>query len=189
MPAALLNRKPVSLVVMVPAPKLSLPGWPWPWRSGPSRLHLARRIDHQQPHGLGDQRDRREIVDRIVGRRACRGIGSSSASSRSPSAACSRRAAPLTTSCAPITVLAPGRFSITTGWPKSSLIFWPIRRASTSEGPPAGNGTTMWIARLGKSLAASCAAAGATQERQAAQAQATDNVRTSMAVRCALNRI
>jgi hypothetical protein len=58
-----------------------------------------------------------------------------------------------------MTVLAPGRFSITTGWPQSSLIFWPIRRASTSEGPPAGNGTTILIDRLGKASGRSCAAA------------------------------
>src|SRR5262245_5359387 len=58
--------------------------------------------------------------------------------------------AAFTTDCAPSTVLAPGRFSITTGWPQSSVIRWPISRASTSDGPPAGNGTTMRIDRAGK---------------------------------------
>ena len=35
-----------------------------------NRLHLARRIDDQQLHGLGDQGDRREVGDWIVWRRA-----------------------------------------------------------------------------------------------------------------------
>src|SRR5262249_20502407 len=53
----------------------------------------------------------------------------------------------------------PGRFSTTTGWPQSSLIFWPIMRARTSEGPPAGEGTTILIDRGGKAAGRSCAAA------------------------------
>ena len=53
------------------------------------------------------------------------------------------------TACAPITVLAPTRFSIVTGCFQSSVSFWPMMRASTSDGPPAGNGTTMRIGRLG----------------------------------------
>src|SRR5262249_23009487 len=47
-------------------------------------------------------------------------------------------------------VSAPGRFSITTGWPQSSLIFWAMTRERMSVGPPAGNGTTMRMVRLGK---------------------------------------
>src|SRR5438874_1949896 len=47
-------------------------------------------------------------------------------------------------------VLAPGRFSISTGWPQSSLILWPMMRATMSLGPPAGNGTIIRIGRLGK---------------------------------------
>ena len=86
------------------------------------------------------------------------------------------------TSCAPIAVLAPGRFSITTGWPQSSLIFCPVRRAMMSAGPPGGNGTTMRTARLGKPLASWAAA-----EAAAASASAT---MTAPAVRHigALNR-
>src|SRR3979411_2880833 len=47
-------------------------------------------------------------------------------------------------------VLAPGRLSMMTGWPQASVIFCPIRRDTRSLGPPAGNGTTIWIGRLGK---------------------------------------
>src|SRR5262249_40567023 len=57
--------------------------------------------------------------------------------------------AALATCWAASTVLAPGRFSTKTGWPQSSFIFWPIIRARTSEGPPAGNCTTILIARVG----------------------------------------
>jgi hypothetical protein len=56
-------------------------------------------------------------------------------------------------------VLAPGRFSISTGWPHASLILWPIRRATMSLGPPGGNGTMIRIGRLGK-LAALLLASG-----------------------------
>src|SRR5580704_15832879 len=59
-------------------------------------------------------------------------------------------------------VLAPTRFSMRTGWPQSSLILCPMIRASTSEGPPAGNGTTILIGRFGNvaaSLSVCCALA------------------------------
>jgi hypothetical protein len=46
-------------------------------------------------------------------------------------------------------VLPPGRFSITTGWPHDAVISWPMMRASRSVGPPAGNGTTIWMVRFG----------------------------------------
>src|SRR5262249_34017657 len=68
--------------------------------------------------------------------------------------------AALATCWAPSTVLAPGRFSTTTGWPQSSLIFWPIMRARTSDGPPAGKGTTILIDLVGNASGRSCAAAG-----------------------------
>src|SRR5882724_1500673 len=67
------------------------------------------------------------------------------------------------TICAPIAVLAPARFSITTGWPQCSLMRWPTNRAIRSVGPPGGNGTMMRIGRLGKFAAAlesDCAATG-----------------------------
>src|SRR5262249_35873345 len=57
-------------------------------------------------------------------------------------------------------VLAPGRFSITTGCPQSWLMVWPIRRATMSLGPPAGEGTISRVGRLGK-LADGPAAAAA----------------------------
>ena len=54
-PAALLNRKPVSPVVMVPAPKLSLAfDAPWPCRLVAHRLRVVGRIDDQKLHGLAD---------------------------------------------------------------------------------------------------------------------------------------
>src|SRR5215470_18910736 len=61
--------------------------------------------------------------------------------------------------CAPMMVLAPGRFSITTGCPQSWLMVWPIRRATMSLGPPAGKGTMIRIGRLGKLADGSSAAA------------------------------
>jgi len=53
-----------------------------------------------------------------------------------------------TTSCVPVTPLAPGRFSITTGWPSCTLNCCPMMRATVS-GAPAENGTTMRMARFG----------------------------------------
>src|SRR5205085_7890031 len=58
------------------------------------------------------------------------------------------------TICAPIAVLAPARFSISTGWPQRSLMRWPTKRAMRSVGPPGGNGTMMRIGRFGKFAAA-----------------------------------
>jgi hypothetical protein len=52
-------------------------------------------------------------------------------------------------------VLAPGRFSTTTGCPQSSLIFWAMTLATMSLGPPAGKGTMMRIVRLGNAEASS----------------------------------
>ena len=53
---------------------------------------------------------------------------------------------------------APGRFSITTGWPKPSAIFCATVRAVKSATPPAPNGTTMRKGLLGKFCAhAPCA--------------------------------
>ena len=42
---------------------------------------------------------------------------------------------------APIVPVAPGRLSITTGWPKASFSFCARGRANESAGPPGGNGT------------------------------------------------
>src|SRR3954452_15865585 len=77
------------------------------------------------------------------------------------------------TICAPIAVLAPARFSITTGWPQCSLMRWPTKRAMRSVGPPGGNGTMMRIGRLGKFAAAlesDCAATGADAAMNATNA-------------------
>src|ERR1700704_5944815 len=82
------------------------------------------------------------------------------------------------TICAPIAVLAPARFSITTGWPQCSLIRWPTKRAMRSVGPPGGNGTMMRIGRLGKFAAApgsDCAATGTIAAANAIAASAKRN--------------
>jgi hypothetical protein len=55
----------------------------------------------------------------------------------------------LATACAPMMVLAPERLSMMTCWPRSSLIFRPISRPSTSAGPPGANGTIRVIERVG----------------------------------------
>jgi len=78
------------------------------------------------------------------------------------------------TSYATLAGVAVLHTGITTGCAQSSLIFWPMRRATMSAGPPAGNGTISRIARLGKLAAASCAraGAGAAREMRAARSSA-----------------
>src|SRR5258708_25346764 len=74
-------------------------------------------------------------------------------------------------------VLAPGRFSITTGCPQSWLMRCPITRARMSVGPPAGNGTMMRMGRLGNALAASAASsapAGAGSRPSSARTMKAD---------------
>jgi len=44
---------------------------------------------------------------------------------------------------------APARSSTITGWPIESWSFAPMMRAIVSTAPPAANGTTMRIGRLG----------------------------------------
>ncbi len=41
----------------------------------------------------------------------------------------------------PMLPAAPGRFSISTGWPHSVCSFSPTRRGIRSEAPPGANGT------------------------------------------------
>jgi hypothetical protein len=53
--------------------------------------------------------------------------------------------------------LAPGRFSITTGWPSNRAIPSAKSRAAKSVPPPGGLGTSTVIGRLG---AHPCARAG-----------------------------
>ena len=45
--------------------------------------------------------------------------------------------------------LAPGRFSITTGWPMRSCSRLPTMRDNVSGNPPAGFGTMMRIGWFG----------------------------------------
>src|SRR5690242_7333479 len=83
------------------------------------------------------------------------------------------------TICAPIAVLAPARFSITTGWPQRSLMRWPTKRAMRSVGPPGGNGTMIRMGRFGKFVAVSgsdCAAAGKSKAANAIAARANRNM-------------
>ena len=49
----------------------------------------------------------------------------------------------------PMMPLAPGRVSITTGWPQASLIFCPRMRAIVSVVPPGFHGTIMRIGLVG----------------------------------------
>jgi len=53
------------------------------------------------------------------------------------------------TASAPTLPFAPTRFSTTTGCPKPSESFCATTRAARSEPPPAGNATTILIAREG----------------------------------------
>ena len=53
------------------------------------------------------------------------------------------------TASAPTLPFAPTRFSTTTGWPRLSESFCATTRAARSEPPPAGNATTILIAREG----------------------------------------
>src|SRR5207245_4933123 len=53
------------------------------------------------------------------------------------------------TASEPIRPPTPGRFSMTTGWPRPSENFWTTTRATLSLDPPGGNGTTKRIGRLG----------------------------------------
>src|SRR5947209_567248 len=77
---------------------------------------------------------------------------------------------------------------MTTGCPQSSDIFWPMRRVSTSEGPPAGKGTTILMERLGNASTASCAAAAAAERRSASMVDtiraATRFIRSFLRDRC-----
>ena len=54
----------------------------------------------------------------------------------------------VTAAFSPTVLPPPGRFSMMTG-PSAGESFWPTRRAITSMGPPAGNGTMIRIWRLG----------------------------------------
>jgi len=47
----------------------------------------------------------------------------------------------------------PGRFSIKTCWPEPFESRRPTIRAITSVGPPAANGTTRWMGRVGQARA------------------------------------
>ena len=70
------------------------------------------------------------------------------------------------TICAPIAVLAPARFSITTGWLQRSLMRWPTKRAMRSVGPPGGNGTMMRIGAVGKISARRIGLCGRRNDRR-----------------------
>ncbi|SPA54889.1 Tripartite tricarboxylate transporter family receptor domain protein (fragment) [Cupriavidus taiwanensis] len=73
---------------------------------------------------------------------------------------------------APTTVLAPGLFSTTTGWPSFSPRPTASRRPSTSVAPPAANGTT---SRSGRSGHVCAWAAGAADSVARAVAQARNS--------------
>ena len=82
------------------------------------RLDRQGRIDHEHERHAGDQRDRHEIVDRVVGQLLVeRDVDGERRRSRS--AACSRPV-PARATSRPMTVPAPGRFSTMTGLPSRS---------------------------------------------------------------------
>jgi hypothetical protein len=80
----------------------------------------------------------------------------------------------LATVSAPILPLAPERFSTMTRWPSRSLKSAARKRATMSGAPPAGNGTTMTIGRVGQDWAV---AAHGTQMAAIAAAQASQSGR------------
>ncbi|MNT25849.1 hypothetical protein D3C72_1613930 [compost metagenome] len=61
------------------------------------------------------------------------------------------------TKVAPIAPVAPGRLSITNGWPSLSLSGCASTRAMVSDDPPAGNGTTIVTAFCGQAVPAATA--------------------------------
>src|SRR5688572_29622898 len=61
---------------------------------------------------------------------------------------------------------APGRLSITTGWPRRLASASEMEREARSEALPGGNGTTMRTGRLGYDCA--CAAQQSTRPASAA---------------------
>src|SRR5947207_4472945 len=74
----------------------------------------------------------------------------------------------LATISVPITLPAPGRLSVITGWPSAAASFAPTARDRVSEVPPAANVTMMRIGLVGY-----CAEAGiamAANERASASA-------------------
>src|SRR5262245_51603942 len=77
-----------------------------------------------------------------------------------------------------MTVAAPGRLSITTGWPSASLIRGASRRATTSDPPPGGYGTISRTGRSGKILSTALAA-NAMNGAKAATAAILENAAIS----------
>ncbi len=75
------------------------------------------------------------------------------------------------TAMVPITPLAPGRLSTTTGWPVRSSTCRPISRAVMSPEPPGAKGTMMRTGRVGQACAR--AAGDAAAARPAAQPAAS----------------
>jgi hypothetical protein len=76
----------------------------------------------------------------------------------------------------PMMVAAPGRLSMTTDWPRSSVILFARIRAITSEPPPGGYGTISLTGRSGKGRAGTfCAKAPDTLHATTA---------TTVSVRC-----
>src|SRR3712207_3995990 len=78
---------------------------------------------------------------------------------------------------APISPVAPGRFSTTTGLPRACCTGWATARATMSEELPGGNGTTMVTLRDGQSP---CAPAGRAARAAGNREHAVRKVRRRM---------
>src|SRR5262249_6520200 len=74
-------------------------------------------------------------------------------------------------------VLAPGRLSTTICWPRSSPIFWPMRRPRKSAGAPGADGKKSGVLRAREGFAA----AAETKSASNAAAQASRPAFTRLA--------
>ena len=79
----------------------------------------------------------------------------------------------LATKSTPVTPAAPLLFSTSTGWPNRVEMPCARWRPNTSDGPPAGNGTTKVMGLLGK---AGCCALASSAGRAARPARAPRRV-------------
>ena len=112
------------------------------------RLPRRVRIHDENLEALGHADDRDEILDRIVagaGRHG--GNHCQHARVAHQQRVAVRRA--VATTRAPSAPPAPGRFSITTGWPSLGCRICEASRAGTSVGPPAAAGRISLIGLLG----------------------------------------
>ena len=117
------------------------------------RVGAELRVDHQQVRRGGHQRDRRELLDRVV---AAGDLLSSGAVTSGPwmvNSSVWPSGSALATRPVPRLPPAPGLLSTTTGWPSAAASGSATRRAMRSGELPGGNGTTSLIGRDGQACA------------------------------------